>query len=490
MGLSFDEAQELVLIEENLRAQKAREEFLPFVTYVMPEYETNWHHKIIADRISQLPHQKRQILTISVPAQTGKSELVSRKLPAWYLGVKPDTRILLVSYGTEFAINFNRAVQKTIDSPEYFSLFPGTRLNTKNVKTISGSPKRTSDYFEVVGRNGFLRSVGLGAGSSGFPADLLIIDDPYPGIKEALSKNYRKMVWDWYTSVGYQRLSKDAHVIITHTRWDTDDLIGNLQARGKADPMADQWEELRFPSIAEGKLHPLDPRKPGQSLWPEWKGDEEALARKRALIGDFLWNAMEQQMPVALGGNLFKRSAWSRYSPAERPSTFDAVFSTWDANLVPNEEADSDYVAGFVIGLTGPTLWVLAHFHGRWEFPETIEHMKLAQTLYRPNGTIIENKAAGAPAVQTLKREIRGVIPYSPSGSKVSRALAVLPTVNAGQVRFPHEPWVDECLGEFDAFPKGPHDDRVDAVVQLILWLNENDGKRKYLENLKKMKGQ
>jgi predicted phage terminase large subunit-like protein len=465
------EQMELAVLRRELRNRHARESFSDFITAMMPEFDWNWHHKIIANRLSQLAHQEKQFLLISVGAQSGKSELVSRKLPSWILGVNPNTRVMLTSYGTNFAMNFNRANQRAIMSPEYRAIFPNTKLNSKR-----GVAKRTSDYFEIEDHGGFLRTVGVGAGSSGYPADLLIIDDPYPDMKSALSKTYRQTVWDWFTSVGLQRLSKRANVVILHTRWTEDDLIGRLSKpnalKGVGTP-----EILRFPSLADDNLHPEDPRKPGESLWPSWKGDEEYLLAKKNLIGAYMFDAMEQQKPPKLGRGLINVSRFQRFTTAMLPK-FDFIFSSWDLNYEPDEQKNSDYVSGLIIGYKKPNIYVLAEYHERYEFTETIETMRQSQALWNINGLLIEKKANGAAAISTLKRELKGINTYTPNGSKVTRVLACQPEINGGNVWFPAgETWVDDAMIEYAGFPEEDHDDRVDALTQAILWLREADGK-------------
>ena len=42
-------------------------------------------------------------LIVSMPPQHGKSELCSRYLPAWYLGMHPQRRVILTGYEADFA---------------------------------------------------------------------------------------------------------------------------------------------------------------------------------------------------------------------------------------------------------------------------------------------------------------------------------------------------------------------------------------------------
>lgn len=93
---------------------------------------------------------------------THNSEGSSRKLPAFMLGLNPDTKICIGSYAATIARDFNRDVQRIIDTPSYRELFPETYLNGSNVVTMANTYLRNSDVIEMVGRKGLLRVVGRG----------------------------------------------------------------------------------------------------------------------------------------------------------------------------------------------------------------------------------------------------------------------------------------------------------------------------------------
>src|SRR6266700_6093458 len=48
------------------------------------------------------------IMVIEAPPRHGKSELVSRYLPAWFLGLFPSQRVMLVGYAASFARSWGR----------------------------------------------------------------------------------------------------------------------------------------------------------------------------------------------------------------------------------------------------------------------------------------------------------------------------------------------------------------------------------------------
>jgi hypothetical protein len=58
-----------------------------------------------------------------VPPRHGKSELASRRCPAFYLGHYPERQFLSISATADLAADFGRDVRNLISSPEYACLF-------------------------------------------------------------------------------------------------------------------------------------------------------------------------------------------------------------------------------------------------------------------------------------------------------------------------------------------------------------------------------
>ena len=115
-------------------------------------------------------------------------------------------------------------------------------------------------------------------------------------------------------------------------------------------------------------------------------------------------------------------------------------------------------------------LWAARH---RFGLPEVIRFLlgcleALEQQGLRPNAVLIEDAANGPAVLQTLRRRVPGMLPITARGSKETRAHAVAPLVEAGQIRFHHraQPLVEEAI----RFPKGSKD-LVDAFCHGALWL-------------------
>jgi predicted phage terminase large subunit-like protein len=112
----------------------------------------------------------------------------------------------------------------------------------------------------------------------------------------------------------------------------------------------------------------------------------------------------------------------------------------------------------------------------RMDFPGTIAAVRrLTARWPLAAAKLIEDKANGSAVIQTLAHELPGIIPVEPLGGKVSRAAAVSPRIESGNVYLRHPafaPWVNDFIEECANFPFGRNDDQVDAMSQALARLN------------------
>ncbi len=145
-----------------IQAERARRTFLNFVTFTKDDYKTNWHHALLAEYLQKFARGEIKKLMVFMPPQHGKSELTSRRLPAYMLGINPLLKIVGCSYSSDLATSFNRDVQRIIDDSIYNQVFPKTKINSKHIKNESkGNYLRNSDMFETIEYRGFYKSVGV-----------------------------------------------------------------------------------------------------------------------------------------------------------------------------------------------------------------------------------------------------------------------------------------------------------------------------------------
>ena len=450
---------------KELQRRAARQNLAAFVNFTTPGYLMGWVHKEICDALDKFLQdilaKKSPRLIITMPPRSGKSELVSRRFPAYFFGRCPDIQIIASSYSDALAKRFNRDVQRVMEDDSYKAIFPATNLSSGRDGYI-----KTSELFEIVKHRGSYRSCGVGGGITGQGAECLIIDDPIKDRADANSETIRNKLWDWYTSTAYTRLAPGGGVIAMCTRWHCDDLIGRLTAHMQADD-GEQWQIVNYPAIAE---HDEPHRKEGEALHPE-RYDEKALARIRKTIGERDWAALYQQHPIPDGGGVFKDSWIQFWTKDTLPKSFDKRVISWDMTFKDTD--GSDYVVGQVWGRSGGCFYLIDQVRGRWDFVKTLNAF-IEQCNKYPSFTrrLVEDKANGSAIISALKNKIPGLIPITPKESKEARAYAITTLWEAKNVYLPSPdlyPWVKtDFIPELLSFPAGAHDDQVDAMTQAL----------------------
>lgn len=346
----------------NVDAELARREYKEFIGYTKPDYQFNWHHVLLAEKLDQFARGKILKLMVFMPPQHGKSQLTTRHLPAFLLGIRPEVKICVCSYSATLAESFNRDIQRIIDDIPYHDVFPKTILNESNVTTDAhGAYLRNSEIFETVGYRGFVKTVGVGGSLTGTPIDIGIIDDPFKDREEAMSVRIRDKVYSWYTDVFKTRLHNGSQQLIIMTRWDTDDLAGRV-LRTEND-----WEVITLQGIKERDVH-NDPRQLGEALWPERHSLERLLNIKET--SPFTFNSLYQQEP--------------------KPSSESLVFPEWDEY---DEEPDIQPIYGMDFGFSNdPSTVVQVKIHK--------QDMYLRELLYKKGLTTPD-----------LDAEMKGILP-------------------------------------------------------------------------------
>lgn len=143
---------------------------------------------------------------------THNSELASVHFPAWYLGKHPNHEIIATSYSAELSAEFGRKVRMIADTKSFTNIFPEAVLDTST---------RAADNWHLKDGGGYL-CTGVGGSITGRGANILLIDDPMKGRKEANSPLIRNMTWEWYRGTAYSRLmSRGAIILIQCMTGDT-----------------------------------------------------------------------------------------------------------------------------------------------------------------------------------------------------------------------------------------------------------------------------
>lgn len=471
---------------DTINVQLARKKFINFVTYTWDKYQVNWHHAAIADKLDRFARGEIKFLMLFVPPQHGKSQLSSRHLPAYLLGLHPDKRVCIASYSDDLAGGFSKAAQRIIDSDEYQRVFPNTKIPKKGAQ---GEESRNADLVEVIGHRGSIKSVGVGNGITGNPVDIAIIDDPIKGRLDAESATYRERLWSWYTDELLTRLDNDSQILILLTRWHEDDLAGRILKQDEELFMETgdrQWTVISYPGVIEteaDRTAPDDPRVPGEALWPGKHSYERIVKQKKNSMQTF--NSLYQQRPSSPEGNIFKVNEIGVISWHEFQDVCQGRKPSWDfiVDGAYTDKTQNDPSALYSSTMVNNDTYVRKSLSVRLEFPELCEYLGKFVKLngYTPRSTIsVEPKASGLSIIQAMKRATKlNITKYKwplcegerlDNRDKVERANAVAPTVNSGRTFLIEDGsgWTKTFLEQLGSFPNATHDDEVDCFVMDI----------------------
>ena len=471
---------------EEVRAEQARRSLLRFTLYTKPDYLAGWFHKLLAAALDKflddVVNKRSPRLMIFTAPRHGKSELTSKRFPAYALGRHPDMQFIGTSWGADLASSVNRDVQRIIDSDTYGELFPGTTLWGKNIRTVAdGSYLRNSDIFEIVNHKGQYKSAGRGGGLPGRGGDIVVMDDVVKDNEEANSPVIRAATWDWYTNDVYTRLMPGGGILFIMTRRHEDDIAGHLLSNMKKG--GEQWEVISFPAVAE---QDEEFRKKGEALhperWPiEYLDKIKTGTSDEPGVGSRVWASLYQQRPSAAEGNIFKREDWAMVTPLKRLAEFNdvdrreyfrelgitRVIQRWDTAL--SEKKQSDYSACTTLGIARNRYYVINVWKAQLEFPDVLRQVQLLYDKWQPSKVFIEGggSASGKATVQTLRRETRvPVFETITSTDKVLRANTISPHQEAKFVTlFQGEEWVTDFVDQCANFPNIKHDDDVDSWI-------------------------
>lgn len=450
--------------KKQLEISLSRLSLIDFCEYTKHDWQTNWHHEFIADQLDKviedvLKGKKRQLI-ITCPPQVGKSEVVTRRFPAYAFGRNPNFRIASCSYSQGLSSSMNRDVQRIIDSPEYRDVFPDVRLNSKHTSDHTKLQyRRNTEVFDIVGGGGFYKSTSIMGPLTGTPIDIGIIDDPIRDAVQANSLKIRNNIFDWYKTVFSTRLQSASAQIVILTRWNEDDLAGRLIS-GKGN-----WEVLKLEALKETPQQ-FDPRAMGEALWPG-KYDKKWYEDVKRESGSRVFESLYQQNPRPQEGTIIRQSHIKTMKGT--PRVMKELIQSWDLSFKGN--ANSDYVVGSVWCRIDANYYLVDMVRGRWDFNETLRQFEMLTDKW-PSATrkVVEDAANGAALYSSLRNKIPGIVLWKPKTGKIERLQAVSPLFESGNVILNEElPHHEDLVSELCSFPYGINDDMVDSCTQALI---------------------
>lgn len=321
-----------------LAKRKARIDFLAFMEWCWQRSTPlmiGRHTRAIAQRLTQAVDDwlvgKSTYLLVNVPFRHGKSDMVSRYFPAFFLGrcasLQPD--VIMSGYGSSLVEGFSKQCKSVIKSAEYRALYPSVAIDKK---------RDAVDSWSIANSAGTVTVVGLGGSITGKGGNLIVLDDYCKNREEAYSEVYREKTWNSFSVDLMTRQNAPACIVIVcATPWHPDDITGRIQLRMREDPEFPHFEELRFPARSDDYDY----------LFPEFY-DASWYDRQRATLGATDSAALLDCHPVGEGNRMFKADWLQLLNRMPEEDNLNIYMLIDSAN---SKRKDSDYTVITVWGL-------------------------------------------------------------------------------------------------------------------------------------------
>lgn len=504
----------LSAIEDNLIDRKLGR----FIRHTWPLVEpgskflSNWHIDAIADHLEALGRGEIKRLIINIPPRCGKSLITGVFFPSWIWAQHPEYKFIYASHSASLATRDSVKMRRLIESQWYKDRYkPDPLWHTGDVEHYPGvvleRDQNAKSYYQNTA-TGQRLATSVGSGLTGEGADIIGVDDPHNAEEALTSEAARAHAISWWGGTLSTRLNPGSTVgakFLIMQRLHEKDLVGHvllqrekyfkakeaairegLETGETSETAIDEddidWQHLCLPAEYMPK-HPLpsrtklqfkDPRtKTGDSIWPAGLSRGK-IAALRVELGSYAASGQLDQLPSPAGGGMFRGEWFRKLTKQEWPTFFEQYIQSWDLSY--SDDPSADYSVGFLLGAVGKKVYVCKRISGQMHFTGQLTAIRALSTLEPLARAKYVEKAANARALQnTLESEIPGIILTPTFGSKVTKAAAWTPYLEAGNIFFPDfEPWTNDVISEHEKFPNGANDDNIDALGIGVMQLLKN----------------
>ena len=440
---------------------QAQKNLIDFSIATDANYQDTWFHETMAiifqSVLQKVENGEDARVILTIPPRHGKSELATKKFPAWMLGKHPEWPIMVASYSGDLAVDFGQGTREIMQSPSYQEIFK-TRLR----------PDTQAKGKWMTENGGGYMAAGAGGAITGKGFKIGIVDDIFKNREEAESETIRDSRWDWYRSTFYTRQEGNTAIIVIGTRWHTDDIIGRIIKKQKEDEENeeeeyDKWTLIEFPAIA---IKDEDFRKVGEALWPD-KFPINKLMKTKNTLGPYEFSALYQCNPITSENQEFKEEWFKSRSWEEVDSLDTRKFATIDPGGKGIENDATGIIRNYV---DRQNKWNIKAMGVRFDSKELLEHIfKLHDEGFEKIGieeTVYLKAVEPFYKDACIKRnKFPNIIPIKqPTIQKEVRIRGLIPRYASGGI-FHIDNLCKDLADELIIFPKGAYDDVADALA-------------------------
>lgn len=373
---------------------------------------------------------------ILAPRGSGKSTVITIGYSMWRALLDRSLRILIVSNTQRQAEMFLRQIQSFFESNHnILNTFGDIRGKVWSVNELDliGHKSQKETTFTALGFQGSL---------IGRHMDIIMLDDIIDS-SNCSTKLQRDKAWEWYFSVLLPMLEPGGEIHIIGTRWHEADIYSQLMK-------IDTYKSKVYKALTED----------GKSYWPSRFPVELLKEYQRQNSSMF---ALQYQNEVINSATDIFDSKYFKYYEQLPPGL------TYYQGVDLAATKEGDYFVICTVGKNEETgeYYVVDVFRDRISLAQQIEKILWKADQYNPVKIGIESVGYQAALANEVQRQAPlPIVQIQNKIDKVTRAKRLSVLFENGLIYLPDRESI--LVDELKAFPRGEHDDCVDALEMAI----------------------
>lgn len=464
-----------LLFLERQECEKSFFQFIKSSFHVITPDETwigNWHYKILCDDLQEIVqriinNEPRQYdYLCNLPPRSFKSKIITVCLNAWVWIHRPSLKFITCSMNPGLCDELAIITRRLLESEWYQKFWFHKFKLISNGYTSYDNDKGGKRYTASPNSNEAL----------GFGADIIIFDDINDSIG-VYREIERQKVLQFVNEKMPSRLDKPkiGVRIFQQQRLHQEDISGWIL---KNQP--DKFKYLCLPADLKDEHADVFPKEYEKNyvdglLFPD-RLDRDVLANLKSQLRNAYYGQY-QQTPLAAGGNVFKEAWFKWFTSAQLPA-LDTVIVSVDASFTDSDESCPTSIQ--VWGRARPNYYLLYDETEKMSAMTTGNRVFAIANQYQGCQVVVEAAANGYFVIEFLKKKLSGVFGFDPRkyGGKEKRADSVTYLCEAGNVFIPDTDYIkSKWLPEILMFPNGKYKDRIDAMVQAMIYYTRSEPK-------------
>ena len=399
--------------------------------------------------------------TLLLPRNHLKSTIATISFVIQQIIKNPNIRILIGNGVWDISRKFLDEIKAQLENSQLkylFGEFVSARWNADEIIVR----QRTKALKEPT-----IMTTGVEAETTGGHFDLIILDD-LMGLQNSQTPDQREKVKRFRRSM-INLLEPNGLLLEVMTRWHLDDTFAEIQEKES------KYYDIMVKEVVEnGKL--IFPKKFARKFDPvrkDWVYVDDPTCM------DYI-DHLKQSMPLDEFSAQYLNRPFSNENQLFKPEMFrywgvkpEGLFIGMAADLAISEARTADSTAIAILGMDFEwKLYVLDYIKGKWRPSDVVEKIFEMQSKWRPHVVGMETNGFQRTLKLSVEEEMRKRRTYfpiesistGPEKSKVDRIKTLEPFYRSGAVFHAHWMKGKELEVELQTFPKGRHDDIVDAI--------------------------